>query len=69
MVLLPYLSGLPEIKKTELAARLTVCGKLLLVARILVAALCGAKVYDIAADLERNRPVFRDVHPADRIAY
>jgi hypothetical protein len=68
MVLLPYLSGLPEIKKTELAARLTVCGKLR-VARILVAALCGAKVYDIAADLERNRPVFRDVHPADRIAY
>jgi hypothetical protein len=43
-------------------------GELLLVSRVLIAARSRAKVQDLAPGTQRNRSLFRDVHPADRIA-
>jgi len=43
-------------------------GDVLLISRILIAARRRAKVQDLTPGTQRNRSLFRDVHPADRIA-
>jgi hypothetical protein len=66
--LLPYFSGLPEIKK--LAAQISAVGReLLFVAGVLIAAGHRAEMHDFAPNAQRNCSIFRDMHPANGIAH
>jgi hypothetical protein len=68
VLLLPYFFWFTKIKR--LSGTFSAIGReFLSTTRVFIAALCRAKMHDFTAYHERNGPIFRYMHTADRIAY